>query len=73
MSWLKEKRNIKPTSPSPPKLPKATSLLCPPRPEGGLPPLADGAGIGIGVGECGGSLVLGFGIWTGAEVADRDG
>lgn len=73
MSWLKEKRNIKLTSPSPPKLPKATSLLCPPRPEGGLPPLADGAGIGIGVGECCGSVVLGFGIWTGAEVVDRDG
>jgi hypothetical protein len=39
---LSEQGNIKLTSPSPPKLPNATLPLCPPRPEGGFPPLADG-------------------------------
>jgi len=39
---LAKRRNIKLTSPSPPKLPNATFPLCPPSPEGGLPPLADG-------------------------------
>jgi len=60
--------DIKLTSPSPPKLPNATFPPCPPRPEGGLPPLADGTGIGIG--ECAGSVVLGLETGTGAEVAD---
>lgn len=39
--------------------------LFPWRPEGGLPPLADGAGMGDG--ECDGSVIRGLGIAMGAD------
>ena len=64
---LGKKKQVQPTSPSPPKLPKVGAWPCPPKPERGLPPLAGGIGVGEGVG----SVVLGLeGIGIGAEVAD---
>ena len=64
-----EKRGMKLTSPSPPRLPNVTPLPCCAKPDGGLPPLA--AGCGIGEGDCAGEETLGFpGIGMGAEPVD---
>lgn len=59
-------RSCKLTSPSPPSEPKVTPFPCPAKPEGGLPPLAEGCGIGVG--DCAGDVTRGLlGIEMGAE------
>jgi len=58
----KHRNPVELTLPSgPPKLPKLTLLLCPCRVDGGLPPLADGCGIGEG--EAAGEVARGFVGW----------